>query len=47
MFLSGSLCTDLPKYSVTRSIRLHVHLNILETCYQRSISTLKAIIDAF
>ena len=23
----------------SRSIRLHVHLNILETCYQRSIST--------
>ena len=23
----------------SQSIRLHVHLNILETCYQRSIST--------
>ena len=23
----GTLCTDLPKYNVTRSIRLHVHLN--------------------
>ena len=32
----------LPKYSVTRSIRLHVYLNILETFYQRSISTYKA-----
>ena len=32
----------LAKYSVARSIRLHVHLNILETCYQRSISTYKA-----
>ena len=44
IFLNGSWCTDLPKYSVTRSIRLHVYLNILETFYQRSISTYKATI---
>ena len=31
----------LPKIQRARSIRLHVHLNILETCYQSSISTYK------
>ena len=40
--MDASLCTDLPKYSVTLSIRLHVHMNIPATCYQRSISTYNA-----
>ena len=31
--LDGSLCADLPNNGVTRSIRLHVHMNVLETCY--------------
>ena len=44
MFLDASLCTDLPKYSVTRSIRLHVHMNILETYYQPSISNVFLLI---